>query len=134
MDRLISEQAVFNLLKKTYLEVANMDLKTNSIGDTKPMASSKFREIMCRKIKAIPTAEPRYYPPCEDCHKKMNEIRKAYDKIQSAEPKTGYWIRVTDKTGHLVWKCDKCSWQQRFNTNFCPDCGAKMVEPQESEG
>ena len=45
---------------------------------------------------------------------------------QEREPKTGYWIRVTDKTGHLVWECDKCSWQQRFNTNFCPDCGAKM--------
>ena len=46
------------------------------------------------------------------------------------KPKTGHWIRVTDKTGHLVWECDKCNWQQRFNTNFCPDCGAKMVEPQ----
>ncbi len=42
------------------------------------------------------------------------------------KPKTGHWIRVTDKAGHLVWKCDKCDWQQRFNTNFCPDCGAEM--------
>ena len=37
------------------------------------------------------------------------------------------WIRTTDKSGHLVWECDKCGWQQRFNTNFCPDCGARMV-------
>ena len=41
------------------------------------------------------------------------------------EPK-GHWIRVTDKAGHLVWECDKCGWQQRFNTNYCPDCGADM--------
>lgn len=45
---------------------------------------------------------------------------------QGQELKTGHWIRITDKTGHLVWECDKCAWQQRFNTNFCPDCGAKM--------
>lgn len=38
--------------------------------------------------------EPIYYPPCEDCHKKMNEIRKAYDKIQSAEP---IWIPVSER-------------------------------------
>ena len=42
------------------------------------------------------------------------------------EPKTGHWIRTTDKAGHLVWECDKCGWQQKFNTNFCPDCGVKM--------
>lgn len=50
------------------------------------------------------------------------------ESLPSAIPKqkTGHWIRVTDKTGHLVWECDKCGWQQRFNTNFCPDCGVKM--------
>lgn len=47
------------------------------------------------------------------------------------EPKTGHWIRVTDDAGYLVWECDKCGWQQIFKTNFCPDCGAKMIEPQE---
>ena len=42
------------------------------------------------------------------------------------QPKTGHWNRVVDKAGHWVWECDKCGWQQRFNTNYCPDCGAKM--------
>ena len=51
-------------------------------------------------------------------------------KIKNAPPvtakqKTGHWNRVTDKAGHLVWECD-CGWQQRFATNFCPDCGIKM--------
>lgn len=51
-----------------------------------------------------------------------------FEKLPPVTPKekTGKWTRVTDKTGHLVWKCD-CGWQQRFNTNFCPDCGARMV-------
>ena len=51
--------------------------------------------------------------------------------VTPQEPKTGHWIRVTDKAGHLVWECDKCGWQQRYNTNFCPDCGCAMIEPQE---
>lgn len=64
-----------------------------------------------------------------------NEMRDLVEFLTTLvqEPKTGHWIRVTDKTGHLVWECDKCSWQQRFNTNFCPDCGAKMVYQQEIE-
>ena len=62
---------------------------------------------------------------CRDTANLLEEVEQ--------ESKTGHWIRVTDKAGYLVWECDKCGWQQRYNTNFCPDCGAKMVEPQESE-
>lgn len=60
---------------------------------------------------------------------------KGYDVIEwdKQEPRTGHWIRVTDIAGHLVWECDKCGWQQRFNTNFCPDCGAKMIEVSENK-
>lgn len=64
--------------------------------------------------------------------KKFDFILDARDKIKNLpsvkpqESKTGHWIRVTDKAGHLVWECDKCGWQQRYNTNFCPDCGVKM--------
>lgn len=52
---------------------------------------------------------------------------------QGQEPKTGHWIRITDKTGHLVWECDKCGWQQRFANNYCSDCGAKMAESEVRE-
>lgn len=30
--------------------------------------------------------EPTYYPPCIDCHKKMDEIRRAHDKLKEQEP------------------------------------------------
>lgn len=61
-------------------------------------------------------------------------LRDKLSKLPSVTPKekTGKWTRVTDKTGHLVWECG-CGWQQRIATNFCPDCGCHMVEPQESE-
>ena len=67
---------------------------------------------------------------------KENDFDKAqgvaWVKVQklppvNPQPKTGHWNRVTDKAGHLVWECD-CGWQQRFATNFCPDCGTKMEE------
>lgn len=60
-------------------------------------------------------------------------LKALYD-LQSVnpQPKTGHWNRVTDKAGHLVWECD-CGWQQRFATNFCPDCGTKMAESEDNE-
>lgn len=42
------------------------------------------------------------------------------------QPKRGRWKYVVDKTGHWVWECNDCVWQQRFATNYCPDCGADM--------
>jgi len=66
-----------------------------------------------------------------ECFKLADEIRHKWQSTKdippvNPQPKTGNWIRVTDNAGHLVWECDKCGWQQRYNTNFCPDCGADM--------
>ena len=126
--------------------------------------------------------EPAVYPPCEDCHKKMDEIRRAYDRLSEQEScddaisredrlidlanaiesddsgywtnkrissvlrnieklppvtqKSGKWIKVTNgRGGH---ECDICheyapSYQSgdEYLTKYCPNCGAKMVEPQE---
>ena len=84
-------------------------------------------ELVCKWIDEIPSVTPKsetvteFADRCRECGAKYGKL---------LEQKSGKWIRVTDKTGHLVWECNKCGWQQRFNTNFCPDCGAKM----ESEG
>ena len=58
--------------------------------------------------------------------------------VRPQEPKTGHWIKVTNgRGGH---ECDLCheyapSYQsgKEYLTNYCPNCGAKMIEPQESE-
>ena len=64
------------------------------------------------------------------CNKTREEyIRKALETIPPVTPKprTGHWIRITDKTGHfLTWQCDKCGLQHKFSTDYCPDCGHKM--------
>ena len=62
-------------------------------------------------------------------------------KALEQEPKTGRWIEVIDEIdslGNKTWhhKCSICGsvdsgWGAN---NYCPKCGAKMFEPQESEG
>ena len=54
------------------------------------------------------------------------------------QPKTGHWVKVTNgRGGH---ECDLCheyapSYQsgKEYLTNYCPNCGAKMIEQQGSE-
>ena len=67
------------------------------------------------------------------------------------EPKTGHWKKMVEvydlqqnrmlvpygyddaKFGNTpVYVCD-CGCESTKNSRFCPNCGAKMVEPQESE-
>ena len=69
---------------------------------------------------------PTYSSP----YAKLEEVVRVEDikslpPVQPMRPK-GHWERVTDKAGYLVWECDKCGWQKRIATNFCPDCGTDM--------
>ena len=50
------------------------------------------------------------------------------------KPKVGHWIHLKHGKG----KCSECHdvvliAQMYGNANYCPNCGARMVEPQESE-
>lgn len=44
------------------------------------------------------------------------------------QPKTGHWIDVFGGC-----KCSECDCLEGGYSNYCPTCGIKMVEPQESE-
>lgn len=76
----------------------------------------------------IPYEEkPKYFPPCEDCNKKMEEIRQAYDKMKAIERPKGKWI---EDSGNIA--CSYCHtiWLYR-RTEFCPNCGADMRGEEE---
>ena len=65
--------------------------------------------------------------------RKMNEIRKAYDKIQSAEPKTGHWIELGYVgNDNYDFECSEChhtdTQSKTVKVNYCWYCGAKMFE------
>jgi hypothetical protein len=76
------------------------------------------------------------------------EREKGLEYIRSMPPvnpqlKTGHWIPIqkiigVDKEGNEIsatvgYKCSKCLIVHPHTSIFCPSCGAKMVEPQESE-
>ena len=56
------------------------------------------------------------------------------------EPKTGHWIEQ-DNWEDIYYECSECG--EAFSLmdgtptenmyNFCPNCGCRMIEPQESE-
>lgn len=67
-------------------------------------------------------------------------------KALEQEPKTGHWkafiqnaYHGTDEDGEPVWRevtvyhCSQCNRRTVIKEKFCPNCGAKMFEPQERE-
>ena len=67
----------------------------------------------------------------------MNYLIRAIKDLPpvNPQPKTGHWINGDCKGGN----CSICGEYYAFypesgDFNYCPNCGAKMVEPQESEG
>lgn len=66
-------------------------------------------------------------------------VRKISDMLESGELqelKTGHWIVKRTIMHDGEFYCDVCENGAPFNktSRFCPNCGAKMVEPRESEG
>jgi predicted RNA-binding Zn-ribbon protein involved in translation (DUF1610 family) len=70
------------------------------------------------------------------------EREKGLEYIRNMPPvnptKTGHWIvdrddsRRWDKVRFYCSECGK--WQTYGKTDYCPSCGAKMIEPQERSG
>ena len=58
--------------------------------------------------------------------------RVTTDKIKWLESKTGHWIKSNIGGAKVCSVCQ--SHMGLSNFKYCPNCGAKMVEPQESEG
>jgi len=80
-------------------------------------------------------------------NEEANRIIDSFDRVTSnieQEPKTGHWIAhpeiETSTPEYLMfYECSECGDKQCFcktdihKKRFCTNCGAKMVEPQESE-
>lgn len=54
-------------------------------------------------------------------------------KALEKEPKTGHWI-LKSPSPYEPYRCTNCNRTGVRAFDFCPHCGAKMIEPQESEG
>ena len=71
---------------------------------------------------------------CKDTANLLEEVEQ--------EPNTGYWITEDMFDGDVAYRCSECNelfWIESGTPkdneyNFCPKCGKRLVEPQESEG
>jgi len=68
--------------------------------------------------------------PCEDAE--LKDIFCMGCEYKEQEPKTGHWIWCVGSH-----KCSNCEEYTCFShktpLRYCPNCGAKMIDPQESE-
>jgi hypothetical protein len=80
------------------------------------------------------------------CMNEYHVIVDAIDKLPSVnpQPKTGHWewVRYDSNPNIGNWHCSECNRivcgaitaaNPVYAYKYCPDCGAKMIEPQESE-
>lgn len=127
-DDLISRQAVINLIRRC----------NSALEEPRIFNSHNSGNLFECYITELPSVNPqeiiRDCTSCrwskdgccagtEECHLCMWESQY--------KPKTGHWKPYL-KEG-LRYQCSACD--SRFDTpwEYCPHCGAKMVEPQESE-
>lgn len=136
------EEAIkeLKILKEEYWDDDGYGHETKQYDDTMlalDMAIKALEQEPCddaisrQAVEEITWEEPSY----TDALNVLTEVRDKVRALPSVTPqqKTGCWNRVTDNAGYCVWECDKCGWQQRFNTNYCPDCGAKKQEEEEND-
>ena len=61
-------------------------------------------------------------------------IAEVIKALPSVTQKSGQWISYYDEDTKTYWyECDRCHTERAFNTDYCPDCGCRMVATQESE-
>ena len=91
-------------------------------------------------IRQLPSVNPQEQKYCDRNICVSNEYNgigcDECEVTKSQNPKTGHWDKKD--LGHVEYSavCSECGewtyWSER--SNFCPNCGAKMVEQKESEG
>ena len=99
-----------------------------------------WNEKTCKQIRKALEQEPSgdviYRQEVFDlCNMRDKYEVKNVITVNPQEPKTGHWI-ITYPHGkqNPIYECHRChASNSSVFKNYCPNCGAKMVEPQESE-
>ncbi len=107
------------------LEMAIEALETRFCEDT-ISRQEVLKQINCW----IGGGEYRYTNATDYLTKRVQDIPSV-----NPQPKTGHWITTKTFMHNGEFYCDKCKCESPKNEkwDYCPNCGAKMFEPQESE-
>ena len=94
---------------------------------------------MIIKVLELPSVTPTY-----DCDKCCDGVQTDKAKLCQKSYLAGMEHTPIERTGHWIMdrqretrQCDKCMTVYRWSFNphnYCPNCGRRMVEPQEGEG
>jgi Pyruvate/2-oxoacid:ferredoxin oxidoreductase delta subunit len=129
--------------------------------DFVPMEQTTEILLLRKDLRELPTVQPkkRTETHARDCISRQAAIRiasgychpaniaKELEHLPSVQPerKTAHWIEIAQYSdGKHKIECSECgnhifdrghanSFNVKNKYKYCPNCGAKMVEPQESE-
>lgn len=126
----------FKDMRKKFCEDYLLGIPKDSVAYKATMAEKEFYDTA---IKALEQE------PCEDANANQhnsNALNDVGQHTNALEVKTRHWIEEDMFDGDVAYRCSECDelfWIESGTPkdngyNFCPKCGAKMVEEQESEG
>lgn len=66
-----------------------------------------------------------------DMVKIMDIAKSIVIAIPSAQPRAGHWIehKWAEEANEMLisnYECSECHYWERYDSNFCPNCGADM--------
>jgi len=62
----------------------------------------------------------------------LKEMLSYFPTADVQEVKHGEWIK-TERSEYYNWECSLCNGLVEFRSDYCPECGAKMVEEKVKE-
>ena len=107
----VNRAEVKKIAKEMYLEVANMDIDATTISDCISCTASKCREVLERKLRALPLATL--------AHKKGKWIRR--ENINGLEQ----YYQCSNCGNHCLYEYVEIGFKNA-KTKYCPSCGAEM--------
>lgn len=79
--------------------------------------------------------EPFYYHEGEDFYNGICAVEgelMCLEPVELEEPKVSTWIKLVKDIGNgrtlTKYQCSECGVYLAVEANYCPNCGAKMIE------
>ena len=149
MSDCISRQAVIDLTweEPSYTDALNVLTEIRdkikalpSVTPTQNRVENTLRALDCiSRQEAIAEIYDKYMSSDMAVHNDVaNECMRIIKALPSVTPteRTGHWIYTGDYLTEGMLKCSECGEEIDVSESyydFCPVCGCRMVEPQESE-
>ena len=145
LKMLVNQEPSGDLIsREAVLDYIYNDLGLGDEENGKDVERQMELENSYRYVKSLPSVNPQEIEP-KYCDRNIC-IKNEYNGIgcdecevtKSQEPKTGHWTRISiDKYvqhAQYYYKCSECGGDIIGEHNYCPNCRAKMIKSQESEG